>query len=350
MANERQRTVYLDLLRVLAMVGVVGIHVSAKHFVDVPLDSSAWRAMNLWDGLVRWAVPTFAMVSGAVFLNPDRRVTGKAVYTKYLPRIVLAFAFWSALYAAIDCGGSLRVFVTQLMRGHYHLWYLYMVAGFYLLVPLLRRITREERMTWYFLALSAVFTFGLPDLMLLAQKLDGRWDLGLAPILADVQSYTMFFFTLGFVPYFVLGYALHARRLTKRETIILCALGAVGFVLAPVLNARYSAALGAAQVEFFAYNKFCVLFQTAGVFAAVKALSERLGETARHWVVRLAACSFGVYLAHPLVLDHLVPAKVLTCGAWAYLTIPVTILLVAALALVISALVRRIPWLGKRIA
>lgn len=350
MASERQRTVYLDLLRVLAMVGVVGIHVSAQRFADVPLSSASWHAMNLWDGLVRWSVPTFAMVSGAVFLNPDRRVTAKSIYAKYLPRIILAFAFWSALYAAIDCHGSLRVFVTQLLRGHYHLWYLYMVAGFYLIVPILRRITREKRLTWYFLALAAVFTFGLPDLLLLAQKLDGRWDLGLAPILADVQSYTMFFFTLGFVPYFVLGYALHARRLTKRETIVLCALGAVGFVLAPLLNARYSASVGSAQVEFFAYNKFCVLFQTAGVFAAVKAGAERLGAKVRQWIVRLAGYSFGVYLAHPLVLDNLVPAKLLTCGAWAYLTIPVTILLVAAVALVISVLVRCIPWLGKRIA
>lgn len=350
MANEKQRTVYLDLLRVLAMVGVVGIHVSARHFADVPLDASAWRAMNLWDGLVRWSVPMFAMVSGAVFLDPDRRVTARAIYRKYLPRIVLAFAVWSALYAAIDCNGSVRVFVTQLLRGHYHLWYLYMLAGFYLIVPILRRITREGRLTRYFLALSMVFTFGVPDLALLAQGLDRAWNLGLAPIVTDVQQYTMFFLTLGFVPYFVLGYALHARRLSRRETLILCALGVAGFVLSPMLNARYSALTGAAQVEFFAYHRFCVLFQTAGVFAFAKAASERLSARAQRVIVRVAACSFGVYLAHPLLLDNLVPAAWLTCGAWAYLTIPAVILLVALGALILSALLRRVPWLGKRIA
>ena len=317
-SEKKQRTVYLDLLRVLAMVGVVGIHVSARHFADVPLDSAAWRAMNLWDGLVRWSVPVFAMVSGAVFLDPGKRITGRAIFKKYLPRIVLAFIFWSALYAAIDCGGSLRAFVTRFLCGHYHLWFLYMLAGLYLLVPVLRRITREPRLTWYFLALSAVFTFGVPDLLLLAQKLDGVGNLGLAPIVTEIQQYVMFFFTLG-------------------------------FVLAPVLNARYSAALGSAQVEFFAYSKFCVLFQTAGVFAAAKAAAERLGETARQLVIRFAACSFGVYLVHPLLLDNLVPAGLLTCGAWTYLTIPLTIFVTAALSLVVSVLLRLIPWLGRRI-
>ena len=347
---SNKRTVYLDLLRLLAMVGVVGIHVSARHFADVPLDSPQWHAMNLWDGLVRWAVPVFAMVSGAVFLDPERRVSGGSVFKKYLPRIALAFLVWSALYAAIDCHGSVRVFFTQLLRGHYHLWYLYMLAGFYLLVPLLRRITASERLTWYFLALSLVFTFGVPDLILLAQAMDRAWDLGLAAIVTDVQQYTMFFFTLGFVPYFVLGYALHHRRLSRRETLVLCGLGLLGFVLAPLLNARYSARTGAAQVEFFAYSKFCVLFQTAGVFAFAKTLAPRLGRRLQGWIVRGAACSFGVYLAHPLLLDNLVPAGALTCGAWAYLTIPLTILLVALGAAVVSILVRCIPRIGKRIA
>ena len=349
MPNEKRRTVYLDLLRVLAMVGVVGIHVSARHFVDVPLDSSAWRAMNLWDGLVRWAVPMFAMVSGALFLNPGRTVRARAIFTKYLPRILLAFVFWSALYALIACRGDGWTFLTQFVRGHYHLWFLYMLAGLYLIVPLLRRITASEHLTWYFLALSAVFTFAVPDVLLLAQEIDRSRGLGLWPLLTDVQQYTMFSFTLGFVPYFMLGCALHTRRLTRRETLILCALGLLGFVLAPVLNARYSVRTGYAQVEFFAYNRFCVLFQTTGMFAAAKAFAERLPERVQRIVVRLAAYSFGVYLTHPLVLDLLVPRAMLTCGAWTYLTIPLTTLLVAAAATILSALVRCIPWLGKRI-
>lgn len=347
---SKKRTVYLDLLRVLAMVGVVGIHVSARHFADVPLDSAAWHAMNLWDGLVRWAVPMFAMVSGAVFLDPERSVGVRAIFRKYLPRILLAFFLWSALYAAIDCNGSVIIFFTQLLRGHYHLWYLYMLMGFYLIVPLLRRITASERLTWYFLALAVVFTFGVPDLLLLAQAADRVWGLGLAAIVTDVQQYTMFFLTLGFVPYFVLGWALHHRRLTSRQTLILCGLGLAGFVLAPLLNAWYSAKTGAAQVEFFAYSKFCVLFQTAGVFAFAKALAPRLSARVQRVIMRVALCSFGVYLAHPLLLDNLVPAGLLTSGAWAYLTIPLAILLVSIGALIVSALLRCIPWLGRRIA
>ena len=200
MPEKKTRSVYLDLLRVLAMTGVICIHVSGGQFYNLPVDSPAWQAMNLWDGLARWAVPMFAMVSGAVFLDPQRRVSARSLFQKYIPRIILAFLVWSALYAAIHCQGSPRVFVTRLLRGHYHLWYLYMLAGFYLIVPILRRITASERLTWYFLALSAVFTFGVPDLILFAKAADRLWDLGLADIFTPVKQYTMFFLTLGFRP------------------------------------------------------------------------------------------------------------------------------------------------------
>lgn len=350
MPGKKPRSVSLDLLRVLAMTGVICIHVSGGQFYNLPVDSPAWQAMNLWDGLSRWAVPIFAMVSGAVFLDPERHVSARSLFQKYIPRILLAFLVWSALYAAIECHGSPRVFVTQLLRGHYHMWYLYMLTGFYLIVPILRRITASERLTWYFLALSAVFTFGVPDLMLAAKIADRMWDFGLADLFSTIKQYTMFFLTLGFVPYFVLGHALYQRQLSKRETIVLCALGLLGFVLTPLLNARLSAINGAPQEEFLAYNKFCVLFQTAGVFAAAKAVSPRLSGRMQRLIISAAACSFGVYLVHPLLLDRFAPVGALTRGAWAFLTVPVTVLVLTALSLGLAALVRCIPWLGKRIA
>lgn len=350
MSNEKPRTVYLDLLRVLAMTGVICIHVSGNQFYNLPVHSPAWQAMNLWDGLARWAVPMFAMVSGAVFLDPQRRISERSIFQKYIPRLILAFLVWSALYAAVHCQGSPRVFFTRLLRGHYHLWYLYMLAGFYLIVPILRRITASERLTWYFLALSAVFTFGVPDLILFAKFADRIWDFGLADIFNTIKQYTMFFLTLGFVPYFVLGHALHQRQLSKRETIMLCVLGLLGFVLTPFLNALVSAMNGAPQEEFLAYSKFCVLFQTAGVFAAAKAVSPRLSGRMQRRILSAAACSFGVYLVHPLLLDRFAPVGALTHGAWAFLAVPVTVLVLTVLSLVLSALIRCIPWIGKRIA
>lgn len=349
-SEKKPRTIYLDLLRVLAMLGVVGIHVSAKFFVSVPMDSVAWRAMNLWDGLVRWSVPMFAMVSGALFLDPKRNVTIRSILCKSLPRIVLAYVVWSGLYAALHCGGDPGEFVRRLVVGHYHLWFLYMLAGSYLIVPALRCITASKSAMWYFLAVSVALTFVGPDLLLLAQAADRAWALGLGDMLTVVKANALFFFTLGFVPYFVLGYALHERALSRAETLALCLLGLVGFVLSPLLNAQYSYTLGAPQVEFFNYNKLCVLFQTAGVFAAAKALAPKLGARLQRLVVRVAACSFGVYLAHPLLLDAFFPQEWLVNYVWTYVMIPAAILAAAVGAFVIAALVRCIPWLGKRIA
>ena len=143
--TERQRVLYIDALRVLACMFVVVLHQSAQKFDKAAVGSYEWTVFNVYDSLTRWAVPVFVMISGALFLDPAKEIRLKTLCRKNLLRIGTAFLFWSALYSIVDylCGTRLRDVVSGFITGHVHLWFLYMIGGLYLIVPLLRRFSRR---------------------------------------------------------------------------------------------------------------------------------------------------------------------------------------------------------------
>ena len=44
---NKKRVIWIELLRVMACIGVIGIHAGSQHFRDMPLDSSVWAVSNL---------------------------------------------------------------------------------------------------------------------------------------------------------------------------------------------------------------------------------------------------------------------------------------------------------------
>ena len=163
----RRRVIYFDILRIVASFFVVFVHLAAQHWADVDVSSRAWFAFNLYCTTGKWSVPIFVMISGALFLGRD--VSISAILKKNVARIATVFLFWSGCYALVYLvfrHAPLAVVLSQFITGHYHLWFLYMIVGLYLLIPLLRPIVQNETLTRYFLLLAFIFTFLLPQLAL----------------------------------------------------------------------------------------------------------------------------------------------------------------------------------------
>ena len=80
--NEKvERLYYLDFLRVVATFFVILIHVSCQNWSN-PLGSFSWQVANFYDGISRFSVPIFVMISGVLFLN-----TKKNLIKHYILRI-----------------------------------------------------------------------------------------------------------------------------------------------------------------------------------------------------------------------------------------------------------------------
>ena len=44
---NKRRIIWIELLRIFACIGVIGIHAASQHFRDVPVNTSVWAALQL---------------------------------------------------------------------------------------------------------------------------------------------------------------------------------------------------------------------------------------------------------------------------------------------------------------
>ena len=160
----RTRIFYIDFLRIISTFGIIILHVSALKWNTTPVTSFNWQIMNLYDSLVRWTVPVFIMISGMLHLQignyHDDFSKEKHIMYKKIFRVICAVIFWTIVYHAafpvmsyvIGKNSSIDVHIFLsipnkiiFQPGLYHLWYLYICIGLYLITPLLNRFINSSQ-------------------------------------------------------------------------------------------------------------------------------------------------------------------------------------------------------------
>ena len=142
--------VWLDNSRIVAVFAVILLHTAGIVVNESDLGSEYWWIGNLYDSLVRWCVPVFLMVSGALLLDPNKDEDLGTFYIKRASRILVPVLFWSAFFLlwAIVKGNlaSLADLSARLLSGkpHYHMWFLYMIVPLYLFAPFFRKIVANS--------------------------------------------------------------------------------------------------------------------------------------------------------------------------------------------------------------
>ena len=167
------------------------------------------------------------MINGAIFLQRDIPI--KKIYSKYIKRMVIAFIVWSLFYGIFEEGGpgdKARAFI----EGHYHMWFVLMIIGIYMCIPIIKPIVKSELLMKYFLVLSLIFTFAIPEIFKIAYD-TGSYTLRLLAdsgnaVISDVNMYMV----LGYVSYFILGYYVNNKDLSKKMRYNIYLLGLLGFV------------------------------------------------------------------------------------------------------------------------
>ena len=333
---EQNRIAYLYGLRVIATLAVVLLHVGAGYWGSEEITSSAWMTATFYDGIVRWCVPVFVMISGALLLDPDRSI--KQAWR--IKRVLIPLVIWSGVYAFVDYmqGANWTETFQNFLTGHYHLWYIYMLIGLYLILPLLRKITEDQRYEMYFLLLVFIFNFVLPQVLeilrIAAPNLGGLMEV--------ISGKMRLQFVLGYSGYFVLGHWLHNREFSNQQRMTIYLFGTVGMVLTVILTFTTSVWIGQPEKLFFSYFSCNVLFTSIAVFVLFRYVDHSV--KADPVMKKLSDHSFGVFLIHPLVLETvggILPEMGLA------IRIPVTVLLVFAISLLITVLLRLIPKAGQ---
>lgn len=340
-----KRLIYFDVLRIFATLAVVILHISGQNWSKPSVYSFEWNVFNFFDSIVRWAVPVFVMISGALFLNPKKVIDTKVLYKKNILRIVVAFIFWSLIYVIASFfifktqQGGIKVLIKEFLNGYNHLWFLYMIVGLYIITPILRKITEDTKIMEYFLGISLVFTIIIPMLFKI-------------PVISNIASTAYaqvnFHLTLGYSSYFVLGYYLSQKEFslkTRRIIYIVSILAFIFTILGSAIISQYK------NKPFGIYGNLYpnILLEAVGVFLLIKNIKWNMKPKTKKIIILLSKYSFGTYLVHELIIMILRQIGITTLSFNAMLSVPIMSIVVFAISLVISIGVNHIPILKKYI-
>ena len=331
--STKPKTAYFEWLRLFAAAAVVLIHTAAKRWLSISHTVPEWEVLTLWDSLVRWPVPIFIMITGALFL--PRRTELKTALGRYIPRMAVCFLVWSGVYALY--AGELTL--NGLVSGYYHLWYLPFLCGVYLTLPFLQKIAGDDTLADQLLAVSLTVGTLFPWLVKLGELLLPEQS-GLLTTLAGQVNYTFFFDHISLL---LLGHRLHRTELSRKQRRVIYLLGVLGVSvtgIATIWATNRADFQNSLFFDFAAPNNLCA---AAALFVFARQHLRSLPK----WVAVPAKHSFGIYLVHALVIDLLADRgyHVLTWDpVW---SVPVLSAAVFAISLTLAALLRRIPLIGK---
>ena len=281
-----------DMLRVLSAIAVIIIHVNWEFFgarAKTPSMDICYLAESAINIVTRFSVPCFVMLSGAFNLRDPRNRSFSHFYRKTLWKIflpvalaIILFTLWDAAKAAYLRTGILSaVNLPRLLTGgKYRLWFMYMLAGLYLLTPLIVRLKET-------LSRGAGVT---ASVLLLV------WAVGSQALSSQRAAYAMGV-VFAYLGYYLMGDVLMNRVELKHRPALYFSCAGVMFLLA--FAARY---LGATRYLSNAYTSFFSPFITMAslcIFAGVKGLHIR-----KNWSW-LAGKTFYIYLFHNLVYQEL---------------------------------------------
>lgn len=154
------RLATLDFIRAYAIILVVMVHASGPPlYAYNTVPRGQWWAANLYDSFARPCVPLFLMVSGFLLLDSSKDESLGTFFKKRLSKVLVPYLFWAAFYMTWRWGFHREHFnagkvVRELFGGtaYYHLTFMNVILGMYLLVPLLRPFVRHaSRSAQYYL-------------------------------------------------------------------------------------------------------------------------------------------------------------------------------------------------------
>lgn len=300
----------LDVLRVIACYMVIQIHSGEFYYIGnigQTLNTADAHTVGGYNSLCRACVPLFVMISG-YFLFPVTDVP--SFFKRRFSRVAIPFILWCIVYAfynyfmgRADIGATL----TNILKipVNYgvdigHLWFVYMLLGVYLAAPVISpwiQSASKGNMEFY-LGLWAL-AFSLPYIHLIFPQIWGEafWN----------QTPMLYYFS-GFMGYVVLANYIKRFHMEPKPWNYLLgiallvagyAITAFGF-LHRLPTERFVWTLELT----WGFETINVAMMTAGIFLMVKNITIKNPQSLfKRMVLDIAAKSYGIYLAHIMVLD-----------------------------------------------
>jgi surface polysaccharide O-acyltransferase-like enzyme len=210
----------VDLIRTLAITGVILLHATndfSPNRMD-QLEVVRWLTVDVYQCIARIGVPLFVMLTGALLLQPSKNdeSIGGFLKKRWI-RIGPPLIFWGALYFVWTYFADHQaVTVNTVIQGYLSLpylqfWYLYMLAGLYLITPFLRILLAhaDDKLLKYFFVLWVIGASVIPVISFFT--------------IYNISSYVVL--VTGWVGYYILGIYLLKVKIPRSYLVLFTALG-----------------------------------------------------------------------------------------------------------------------------
>ncbi|MBR0385055.1 MAG: acyltransferase family protein, partial [Erysipelotrichaceae bacterium] len=241
----------------------------------------------------------------------------------------------------------IRMKVVVFLKSHYHMWFMVMIAGLYMCIPLIKSITKTEITTKYFLALAFCFTFFIPEVICLMNDFGYRFFPYLAERLNKFIENANIYMVMGYTGYFVLGYYLKNTEINKKGRILIYLFGLIGFVFTVSVSWLISTKSGVPVGNYYNSLFVNVMLEAVAVFVLFKYLpvtNSRINAL----FAKMSEYSFGAYLIHAFILEQ--SEKVFGINTLSFnplFSVLLISIIVCVISYCISAVLHKIPVINK---
>lgn len=292
LVKDNERILYLDLVKVVSAFCVIIIHIFSPliAFYSDNISQNQLIFYKIIKYFCNWAVPCFVMVTGSLLLNNSKEISYKLMFTKYIPRILFSLLLFGFIYAWMEIiFNEKQISIFQIKKVLYniltnklwdHMWYLYMLLGIYLLIPMLKIFSKYTNEVDYVILLIILFASN-----------------SILPFIA-----TIFNFTIGiqiqtasiYIFYLLLGsYISEKKTILKRISFLLIGTPTLFLVLLSCNIFNWTN-----LDNGFNYSSPMIVLMSVGIFSLIKNYSGQ-----NKIIVMLANLSFTIYLIHPLFIN-----------------------------------------------
>lgn len=212
--NDNKRMTNYDILRALACISIILLHISSvyygKSINDYKMTNRTWYLSYIINGLTRYAVPVFVMLSGAFQISNSKNKNYQYYYKKIFLKVCLPTFFFGVMYSCYSfiMGQKIDCVLANFLKGnpYYHMWYLYMIFGLYFLTPFIIRILENVKisligafMLCFIITISGIYTSHFFS-----------WDIG---------------YSMSYMGYYIIGYIIFKNRKRRKGSIRFICIG-----------------------------------------------------------------------------------------------------------------------------
>lgn len=345
------RIYYLDVLRCLACTVVVLAHSCSKYIIQDFGSFNYWVG-NIITSLCRLAVPVFLMISGSLLLDENYEFT-KEKWLNHIKKMAVYLVFWSAACAVFNkialpilTHGEISVFeiAKEFILGPTYLWFMYMIIGLYLILPLLRLWVKKEnkKQIEYFIIFGIISAYIIPQIARIGSLYSDYFG-----IINSFINQLNLKYVGGYTAPFILGWYIHNFPLKKKYEKRIYALGIISSVAAVAVTVIVEKTTGIAEIMYDSMT-INVLLYSIMVFVLIKSAVEKTRpEKQSKLIMCISKHSLGIYAVHPFPIFMVSNILVKFGMDNIIINVPITFVISMAVSIVASIILRKIPLLKK---